>query len=105
MFLKYKIYGAYYDGKLVLISTSPEKNVVHFYPDDDRFEVIPGSSIINYHVPFIKSNGLQIGDWFFIYGGSDYKKNTIFPLDTKSEMNTNTHFVQIFRVTRLFKTI
>ena len=79
----YHIYGAFYKGKLVFISSSPDKNVFNFYPDENRIEVIPDSTTINHHVPLINTDGLQIGDWFWIYGGNENN------LNKQSEMNTS----------------
>lgn len=80
----YYIYGAFYNGKLVLISSSPDKNIFNFYPDENRIEVVPNSNIINHHIPLHTSDGLQVGNWFWIFGGNE---NDHF--SQQSKMNTN----------------
>ena len=90
LMFNYHIYGAFYNGKLVLISSSPDKNVFNFYPDENRIDVIPDSNIVNFHVPFSKTKGLQIGDWFWIYGGNEDS------LNKRSEMSTNSKIVLFF---------
>ena len=72
--IPYDIFGVYHNNFLHFISCDTEKSVKIYHIDNHRMESIPDSKIPNVHLLNVK--GLQVGKYFWIFGG-------IIPLTSK----------------------